>query len=412
MKLLQISLVVVFSAFSIFGFSQTNVDNSGSWDRTNTWSSGIPSGSGTNVTWSQNKTVTYPNATIGLDTTSTIGNMTMDNSDVLTIGNGTNADYLILGASGTPKDLTANNTPNITVKSGSTLEIWGDVVIKNHLNLTVESGGTLIIHGSISMDDAATVNVSGSVSVGGSFSMGNSGSVNVTGGSVFVTGNVNVGNATCLNLSSGGTFTYGPSSTCDNGSSPSCGGGGTFCGNALPITLSSFNAIVRDQTVELKWSTSSEVNFDHFVLERSPNGFQFFELTKIKGSGTSNVRKDYFYTDNNPLIGNSYYRLTSIDFDGYTEVFSNSVVRVTVNAGKNFYVVPNPIEGNKLKGGINFDAVNTEVVIYNRMGIELDRYKLNGTEFELQIPNLVNGVYFAQLQADGYTKSVRFVVNQ
>ncbi len=191
-------------------------------------------------------------------------------------------------------------------------------------------------------------------------------------------------------------------------------GAGTFCATyGVPITLSSFDGHVKDQVVELQWATGSEINFDHFVLERSANGKTFSELAEIKGSGFSNTRKNYAYTDHSPFIGNSYYRLTSIDFDGYTEVFNNKVVRVTVNAGKNFFIAPNPLEGNKLKGGVNFDASSTQVVIiYNRMGAVVDRFTVNSEAFELQLPNLANGIYIAQIQADGFTKSVRFTVNQ
>ncbi len=217
----------------------------------------------------------------------------------------------------------------------------------------------------------------------------------------------------------GGTLSVKNGTTCGtpcpvSGNFTNCtDGAGTFCADyGVPIVLSSFSATIGDQVVKLKWSTDSEINFDHFVLERSSNGRNFSELAKIKGSGFSNTRKDYSYVDQNPFIGNSYYRLTSVDFDSYTEVFNNSIVRVTVNTSKSFYIAPNPIEGLSLKAGINFDASTTHVMIYDRMGSVVGRFNVSGSNFELQLPNLPNGVYFAQLQSDGFTKSVRFAVNQ
>jgi hypothetical protein len=217
---------------------------------------------------------------------------------------------------------------------------------------------------------------------------------------------------------SGGTLNVKNGSTCGSpcpvtGHFSSCTSGDAFCTTyGVPILLSSFSALVKDQIVELKWATDAEINFSHFVIEKSNNGLKFNHLVDVPGSGNSNTRKNYSYTDNNPFTGNSYYRLTSIDFDGYTEVFNNNVVRVNVNAGKNFYIGPNPIEGLKLKAGVNFDASNTHVVIYDRMGTVVDRYALSGSEFEMQLPNLPNGVYFAQFQSTEFSKSVRFVVNQ
>lgn len=217
---------------------------------------------------------------------------------------------------------------------------------------------------------------------------------------------------------SGGALNVKNGSTCGSpcpvtGGFPNCTSGDGFCtAYSVPILLSSFNANVKGQVVELKWSTDAEINFSHFAIEKSSNGLTFNHLVDVTGSGNSNTRKDYSYTDQNPFIGNSYYRLTSIDFDGYTEVFNNNVVLVTVKAEKNFSVAPNPVQSLRLKGLVNFESTHGSVVIFDRMGSVVAKYAIGNSEIDLQLPTLSNGVYFAQFQSGEFSKTVRFAVNE
>src|ERR1700694_3314551 len=49
----------------------------------------------------------------------------------------------------------------------------------------------------------------------------------------------------------------------------------------LPVTLSSFDGQAKDNGSELNWTTSTEINFDHFVVERSENGVDFSSIGQI-----------------------------------------------------------------------------------------------------------------------------------
>lgn len=217
----------------------------------------------------------------------------------------------------------------------------------------------------------------------------------------------------------GGTLNVKNGTTCGIpcpvlGGFANCMSGDLFCTvySVLPILLTSFEAVAKDHEVNLKWSTDSEINLDHFVLEKSHDGIQFDELAQIKSAGTSNTRKEYSYTDHNPFIDNSYYRLTSIDFDGYKEVFNDNTVQVNVKAEKKFHVFPNPIVENILKGGINFDARELHLVIYDQLGNRICNYEISESTFELQLPDLSNGIYFAQLHSSEFTQFVRFALNK
>jgi hypothetical protein len=95
---------------------------------------------------------------------------------------------------------------------------------------------------------------------------------------------------------------------------------------ALPVVLTDFSAKVKDKnTVSVVWSTSAEVNFDYFIVERSTDPQIFAEGTKVAAKGTGSVTTPYYFTDLFPENGLNFYRLKMVDKDGqfaYSKVVS------------------------------------------------------------------------------------------
>jgi hypothetical protein len=81
----------------------------------------------------------------------------------------------------------------------------------------------------------------------------------------------------------------------------------------LPITLSSFVAVPSGNGVELKWTTSSEINNYGFYVEKL-NGVDYTLLTDSfrKGAGNSIVPQNYSYLSTSA----GTFRLRQIDMDG------------------------------------------------------------------------------------------------
>lgn len=100
--------------------------------------------------------------------------------------------------------------------------------------------------------------------------------------------------------------------------------------NPLPVTLTSFEASCYESEVELTWTTSSEINNDYFVVEKSYDAINFFDLITVQGNGNSNVTNHYSAYDTNPSNGTTYYRLKQVDFDG-GETF-HQVISTSCNA--------------------------------------------------------------------------------
>lgn len=101
--------------------------------------------------------------------------------------------------------------------------------------------------------------------------------------------------------------------------------------NPLPVKIITFDAkySIKYKKVDIVWSTVSEINNSHFVVEKSPDAKNFTEINIVKGSGNSNKLAAYSVIDYNPYIDINYYRLKQVDFDGK---FSYSDI-VAVNVG-------------------------------------------------------------------------------
>lgn len=114
--------------------------------------------------------------------------------------------------------------------------------------------------------------------------------------------------------------------------------------NQLPINLTYFRAkSVDNQSVELDWSTDSEVNNNYFEVERSKDGKQFQGIEKIASKGGFNKKTNYQTFDQKPFTGISYYRLKQVDYSGkinYT-VIQKVVISSPLIKGLKLY--PNPV---------------------------------------------------------------------
>jgi hypothetical protein len=92
----------------------------------------------------------------------------------------------------------------------------------------------------------------------------------------------------------------------------------------LPVTLIDFSLTKKIGSVQLNWNTTDEINMDHFEIERSANGRDFFYLASIACRNLPALNS-YVSEDNGPLKGVSYYRLKMISHNGdikYSKIIS------------------------------------------------------------------------------------------
>lgn len=165
---------------------------------------------------------------------------------------------------------------------------------------------------------------------------------------------------------------------------------------AAPVSLFSFSLSREANQVQLHWQTASEINNDHFSIERSSNGSSFSEIGEIKGAGNSSSVLSYTFTDLQPLAGLSYYRLKQVDFDG---TVSYSEIKTTNLQNSNEVVLyPNPVESQLI---ISIPASIESIEITDALGhTVLQQKELSLNEQKLNLSTLPAGLYLIRIRTE------------
>lgn len=101
--------------------------------------------------------------------------------------------------------------------------------------------------------------------------------------------------------------------------------------SSLPVELLKFNvSTTSDKKALLYWETASEINNDHFEIEKSNDGINFVEIGSVKGNGNTSQLHKYSFLDMNTILNEVvYYRLKEVDFNGETDF--SSVIPIQIN---------------------------------------------------------------------------------
>jgi len=185
----------------------------------------------------------------------------------------------------------------------------------------------------------------------------------------------------------------------------------------LPVELISFTARAEQNSrVVLDWTSSKEVNFLGFDVERSKDGISWQKIAFVAAQSNGAETNDYSFTDNDPFSGVSYYRLKLLDIDGNSKY---SVIRSVEIKGvnNNIRIVPNPVVNHAV---LKFSASKNESVplyIINaegkRMMSKTISVRSGQNEVNLdQWSSLTPGVYIVQVVTSERTMNVRVVVQR
>ena len=167
----------------------------------------------------------------------------------------------------------------------------------------------------------------------------------------------------------------------------------------LPIELLNFTANYNGKTVDLNWSTVSEINNDYFTIYRTQNNSDFDFIAQVHGNGNSNATNYYSSNDPNPLMGTSYYQLKQTDYDGN----STSTGLVPVVIGKeNFEIVKLYSDDTKMHILINDNTnENIDVTVFDILGNQIvkqsSRTTSQITDVQINTSGLPRGIYFVMI---------------
>lgn len=209
---------------------------------------------------------------------------------------------------------------------------------------------------------------------------------------------------TSTNAGTGGSSCSG-CSPAQNGAS---GGGpnnsGIFIGtnNPLPVELLLFTARKNGNRVDLDWQTASELNNDHFIIERATDMNAAMEIGTIDGNGTSSQFHAYTFIDMSPNPGMNYYRLRQVDFNGAYHY--SGWVAVEFQPGANYVsIYPNPSDGtfNVQLSGYKDQSVHVSITDITGRLVDEKQLDISGYEqvIELDATSQLAGIYFITVQS-------------
>ncbi|HFA49055.1 MAG TPA: T9SS type A sorting domain-containing protein [Bacteroidetes bacterium] len=173
--------------------------------------------------------------------------------------------------------------------------------------------------------------------------------------------------------------------------------GETFNSNAcpslalLPVELVSFAAAIVDRRVRLNWETSSEVDHAFFAVEKSTDGFRFFEIGTVAAVAGNQFGGSYEYWDE-PSAGQVYYRLRQVALDGsfeYSKTISLDFQTPLATAIIYFK--------NKQLAVVLAGEDRGQVFIFDHLGQVLAKSKIGPGQNLVDVPPLLPGIYFYKI---------------
>jgi hypothetical protein len=185
---------------------------------------------------------------------------------------------------------------------------------------------------------------------------------------------------------------------------------GSATNSPLPVELIAFTAHCQNEDVEVKWSTASEHNSQHYVLQVSEDGYDWSDLYVIEAAGFSTTVLEYSYIHKNAARTKNYYRLRQIDNDGTVETY-NTILSNCTSDENVFMTFPNPsadaftvVVNDKLLSGSNVLNISdaSGKLIYS-IAVDLE----NGSgSFVLEGLDLPAGLYYLQLNNGSYVSRI------
>ncbi|MBK7114100.1 MAG: hypothetical protein IPH60_16880 [Flavobacteriales bacterium] len=71
----------------------------------------------------------------------------------------------------------------------------------------------------------------------------------------------------------------------------------------LPVEFIALEADLMDEHVEVTWSTASESNASHYIVERSTDAFDYFPIGRVEAMGNTSSETHYSFLDEAPRKG-------------------------------------------------------------------------------------------------------------
>lgn len=171
----------------------------------------------------------------------------------------------------------------------------------------------------------------------------------------------------------------------------------------LPVELTSFYSTCDNSTEIFTWVSASEYQLKEYILEYTYDGMIYFPERTIPAHGTTTVEHLYETSVFSSDSKIRYYRLKTVDFDGYIE-YSDIIPSKRCNTGTN-----NLIRSASVLDGIMMVSLSdvSDLSVVDQTG----RVITNLTQIQsaqIDVSKFAKGIYFLQASSiDGIKESLK-----
>ena len=171
--------------------------------------------------------------------------------------------------------------------------------------------------------------------------------------------------------------------------------------STLPVALAYFTGNYSDNAALLNWKVENQINFSHFVVERSLDGSVFSSLKDIQSANSA----FYNYKDTDLKRASiCYYRLKMVDNDG-TFSYSN-IISIRTGGVSTFSVLGNPVNDNLNITGLEAGA---SITLYDNTGNMILQKSIQDQSLLMDISFLSSGVYYLQYVHDRIIENKKII---
>jgi hypothetical protein len=151
-----------------------------------------------------------------------------------------------------------------------------------------------------------------------------------------------------------------------------------------------------------------------YTIERSTDGTSFTNIGSLQASNANQTSASYGFADNQPIVGNNYYRIKGSSINGQIQYSNVVVVKYDVRVSS-VAVVPNPIEGKTLKLKVSQLAKgNYHINVIDALGRAILKKEMlldGSSSIQLNLPTSVKaGNYFLKVEGQGTVFVQAFII--
>lgn len=179
----------------------------------------------------------------------------------------------------------------------------------------------------------------------------------------------------------------------------------------LPVSLTHFSAVKKDQSIQLNWNIANETGIDKYVVEKSSDNNQFTAIATVKPG--LQLYNDYFYSDKiiNDNNRELFYRIKIVNQTGKASY--SKIIRILLSRNIETKILSNPVNDKvdivlqlEKDEKLDLKIISTSgKIMYRKTAI----FNKGSNYFSLDAAQLSSGNYFISISNNDIQKNIGFI---